>query len=110
VLAGPFTMLLFDEPSSGLDVAETQRFGEVLSTVVRERDAGLLLVEHDMSLVRQICDRVYVLDFGQLIFQGTPGEMLASSAVRDAYLGTEAPSPAGTAAPVPSGGEARRHP
>jgi ABC-type branched-subunit amino acid transport system ATPase component/branched-subunit amino acid ABC-type transport system permease component len=97
-LAGPFTMLLFDEPSSGLDVAETERFGEVLTRVVRERDVGFLLVEHDMSLVREVCDQVYVLDFGQLIFQGTPDEMLASRTVRDAYLGTVAPVSSGDAA------------
>ena len=110
VLAGPFTMLLLDEPSSGLDVAETQRFGEVLRAVTYERDAGLLLVEHDMSLVRQVCDSVYVLDFGQLIFQGSSAEMLASHAVRDAYLGTKADGPADAEPPVHSGGEVGRRP
>jgi ABC-type methionine transport system ATPase subunit len=55
-----------------------------------------LLVEHDMSLVRQVCQNIYVLDFGLLIFEGTPGEMLASEIVRDAYLGSDALSSEGT--------------
>jgi len=90
-LAGPFDMLLLDEPSSGLDGHETDEFGRVLQTVVAERGCGILLVEHDMTLVRGICDRVYVLDFGTLIFEGTPDEMHESDTVRAAYLGDTAP-------------------
>ncbi len=90
VLAGPFDMILLDEPSSGLDGRETEEFGRILTAVVAERGSGVLIVEHDMSLVRQICDRVYVLDFGQRIFNGTPSEMSSSSVVRAAYLGSEA--------------------
>src|SRR5262245_33295760 len=86
-LAGPFDMLLLDEPSSGLDGHETEQFGQVLRTVTRERGCGILLVEHDMTLVRQVCDYVYVLDFGQLIFEGTAEEMQNSAEVRAAYLG-----------------------
>ncbi|HEX4090545.1 MAG TPA: ATP-binding cassette domain-containing protein [Trebonia sp.] len=86
-LAGPFDLLLLDEPSSGLDGHETERFGRVLQTVVRQRGYGILLVEHDMALVRDVCDYVYVLDFGQLIFEGTAGEMQSSAQVRVAYLG-----------------------
>jgi ABC-type branched-subunit amino acid transport system ATPase component/branched-subunit amino acid ABC-type transport system permease component len=87
VLAGPFDMLLLDEPSSGLDHRETEEFGQVLKTVVETRGCGILLVEHDMTLIRQICDYVYVLDFGTLIFEGTPEEMHQSHDVRAAYLG-----------------------
>jgi ABC-type branched-subunit amino acid transport system ATPase component len=86
-LAGPFDMLLLDEPSSGLDGHETGQFGDVLRAVVAERGCGILLVEHDMTLVRGVCDYVYVLDFGQLIFEGTSEEMQNSSVVRAAYLG-----------------------
>jgi ABC-type branched-subunit amino acid transport system ATPase component len=86
-LAGPFELLLLDEPSSGLDGRETEQFGEVLRTVVASRGCGILLVEHDMSLVREICDRIYVLDFGEIIFEGTAEEMQRSSLVRAAYLG-----------------------
>jgi ABC-type branched-subunit amino acid transport system ATPase component/branched-subunit amino acid ABC-type transport system permease component len=87
VLAGPFDMLLLDEPSSGLDHRETEEFGLVLKTVVETRGCGILLVEHDMTLIRQVCDYVYVLDFGTLIFEGTPEEMHQSHDVRAAYLG-----------------------
>jgi ABC-type branched-subunit amino acid transport system ATPase component len=90
VLAGPFDLLLLDEPSSGLDTAETERFGAVLRTVVDTRGTGALLVEHDMSFVTQVCDYVYVLDFGTLIFEGTAREAMDSDIVRGAYLGTEA--------------------
>lgn len=90
VLAGGFTMLLLDEPSSGLDTSETHRFGQIVSQVVAERGCGVLLVEHDMALVMSICDYLYVLDFGQVIFEGTPDEVRTSDTVRAAYLGSEA--------------------
>lgn len=90
VLAGGFSMLMLDEPSSGLDTAETVRFGQLVSRVVAERRCGVLLVEHDMALVMAICEYLYVLDFGELIFEGTPDEVRASDVVRAAYLGSEA--------------------
>jgi ABC-type branched-subunit amino acid transport system ATPase component len=88
-LAGDFRLLLLDEPSSGLDPGETASFGEVLRSVVHEDGRGILLVEHDMSLVRAVCDHTYVLDFGHLIEEGPTAEVLASPLVRAAYLGEE---------------------
>ena len=88
-LAGEFDVLLLDEPSSGLDRAETMRFGAVLTRVVAERGVGILLVEHDMALVMNICDYVHVLDFGTKIFEGTAADTSSSDIVRAAYLGTE---------------------
>jgi ABC-type branched-subunit amino acid transport system ATPase component len=88
VIAGDFTMLLLDEPSSGLDRGETQRFGAILRDLVAETGRGILIVEHDMSLVLTVCDYIYVLDFGKLIFQGTPSDVMASSEVQAAYLGS----------------------
>jgi ABC-type branched-subunit amino acid transport system ATPase component/branched-subunit amino acid ABC-type transport system permease component len=88
-LAGQFDMLLLDEPSSGLDAVETQRFGEVIARVAAERGAGILLVEHDMALVMTVCDYVHVLDFGTKIFEGTTEQVSSSEIVRSAYLGTE---------------------
>ena len=88
-LAGEFDVLLLDEPSSGLDRAETMRFGAVLVRVVAERGVGILLVEHDMALVMNICDYVHVLDFGTKIFEGTAADTSSSNTVRAAYLGTE---------------------
>jgi len=89
-LAGDFRFLLLDEPSSGLDKAETTVFGSILRRVVEERGSGILLVEHDMDLVMRVCDYIYVLDFGQPIFDGTPVEVRRSPVVRAAYLGSEA--------------------
>jgi ABC-type branched-subunit amino acid transport system ATPase component/branched-subunit amino acid ABC-type transport system permease component len=88
-LAGPFDVLLLDEPSSGLDHSETVAFGALLQRVVAERGCGILLVEHDMSLVMEICQYIYVLDFGQVIFDGTPSAVRTSPVVRQAYLGEE---------------------
>jgi ABC-type branched-subunit amino acid transport system ATPase component/branched-subunit amino acid ABC-type transport system permease component len=90
VLAGPFSLLLLDEPSSGLDRSETHHFGQILRRVLHQRNVGILLVEHDMSLVMDICDYIYVMDFGRLIFEGSPAEVQSSPAVRAAYLGDEA--------------------
>jgi ABC-type branched-subunit amino acid transport system ATPase component len=89
VLAADYRFLLLDEPSSGLDKAETEHFGAVVADAVVERGVGVLLVEHDMALIRQLCGYIYVLDFGQLICDGPADQVLASEAVRDAYLGTE---------------------
>ncbi|HVU60700.1 MAG TPA: branched-chain amino acid ABC transporter permease/ATP-binding protein [Mycobacteriales bacterium] len=88
VLAGPFELLLLDEPSSGLDPHETEAFGAILARVVAERGTGVLLVEHDMKLVAQICQYVYVLDFGMQIFEGSVEEMQQSASVQAAYLGS----------------------
>jgi ABC-type branched-subunit amino acid transport system ATPase component/branched-subunit amino acid ABC-type transport system permease component len=97
VLAGPFDLLLLDEPSSGLDTSETERFGALLRDVVDARGSGILLVEHDMGLVTQVCDYIYVMDFGLKIFEGTPAEVMSSEIVRTAYLGTEPIEVAGAA-------------
>jgi ABC-type branched-subunit amino acid transport system ATPase component len=88
-LAGPFSLLLLDEPSSGLDHSETVAFGDVLVDAVGRGGRSVLLVEHDMALVMRVCDQLYVMDFGQLIFQGTPDDVMASPLVRAAYLGEE---------------------
>ncbi len=90
VLAGPFTLVLLDEPSAGLDSDETVRFGETLQRVVADRGIGILLVEHDLALVRTVCSEIYVLDFGQMIFHGSSDDMLNSDLVRAAYLGSDA--------------------
>ena len=101
-LAGPFRILLLDEPSSGLDRAETARFGEILQRAVADRGIGILLVEHDMALVTDICDFVYVLDFGRPVFQGTAAEVMSSPVVKAAYLGDDEVERAATSAAEPN--------
>ncbi len=88
-IATPFRFLLLDEPSSGLDPDETERFGEILLDFVRTRGVGILIVEHDMALVSTVCGYIYVLDFGRLIHHGPTAEALASPVVLEAYLGSE---------------------
>jgi ABC-type branched-subunit amino acid transport system ATPase component len=88
-VATPFRFILLDEPSSGLDVVETERFGAILLDFVAETGVGLLLVEHDMALVATICSYIYVLDFGRQIFAGPTADAMASELVRAAYLGSE---------------------
>jgi ABC-type branched-subunit amino acid transport system ATPase component len=85
-IAGDFTTLLLDEPSSGLDRTETIAFGSILQRLA-EGGKGILLVEHDMALVMRVCDYIYVLDFGKPIFEGTASEVGGSEVVRAAYLG-----------------------
>ena len=89
-IAGNFKILLLDEPSSGLDGNETKRFGEILREIIERRGTGILIVEHDMALVMAVSDYIYVIDFGQPIFEGTPHDVRTSDIVRAAYLGSEA--------------------
>ena len=90
-LAGTHEVLLLDEPSSGLDAHETERLGQVIRRVVRERGVGVLLVEHDLSLALGVCDSISVLEFGKMIFSGTPDQVMASPLVKAAYLGDAEP-------------------
>jgi ABC-type branched-subunit amino acid transport system ATPase component len=88
-LASAPSLLLLDEPSSGLDVRETDQLGEVLRTSVTREGIALLLVEHDLDLVLGLSSHIYVIDFGRLIFDGTPAQARRSESVQAAYLGKE---------------------
>jgi branched-chain amino acid transport system ATP-binding protein len=86
-------VLLLDEPSSGLDVRETEELVATLQRVVSDHGVSLLLVEHDVEMVLGMCDFVHVLDFGVKIATGRPAEVRRDPAVRAAYLGEEIDNP-----------------
>jgi ABC-type branched-subunit amino acid transport system ATPase component len=81
------TLLILDEPAGGLDTNESQWLGQRLRAI---RDSGvtILLIDHDMHLVLNLCDEIHVLDFGRLIASGPPAAVTADRAVAEAYLGS----------------------
>ena len=95
-LAGQSRLILLDEPASGLDTAESTDLGRRLRRVVDE-GVAMLLVDHDMGLVLNICDHVYVIDFGHLLAHGAPDQVRTDPQVLAAYLGGLAGAGAGGA-------------
>jgi len=93
VASGP-SIVMLDEPAAGLDESETRELARLIRRLAEERQMGVLLVEHDVSLVMSTCDRIVVVDFGQVIATGTPAEIREHPRVRAAYLGTDEPDPA----------------
>ena len=88
-LATSPSLVLLDEPLAGLDPQETERLGEALSRTVKEERVSFLLVEHDVAMVLRLSQKIYVLDFGLIIAEGTPRQIRESPDVRAAYLGDE---------------------
>ena len=82
-------VLLLDEPASGLDETESEAFAQLLLDLADEGMA-VLMVEHDVQMVMQVCSLVHVLDFGAILAVGTPQEIQNDQAVLDAYLGSSA--------------------
>ncbi|MDX6439514.1 MAG: branched-chain amino acid transport system ATP-binding protein [Gaiellaceae bacterium] len=82
--------VLLDEPAAGLPEAEVPEFAAVVRAVRDEHDAGVLLIDHNMTLVMEVCDRIHVLDQGRTLAQGTPTEIRGNLDVTSAYLGESA--------------------
>lgn len=81
-------LVVLDEPVAGLDTKEKSMVSSQIRLAADEIGATVLLIEHDMTTVQSLCDRVYVLDMGQVIATGTFTEVIADERVREAYLGT----------------------
>ncbi len=83
-------LLLLDEPAAGMNPQETSELMKTIAWLRTEFKLTILLIEHDMRVVMGICERIYVLDYGQLIAMGTPAEIRGNRRVIEAYLGEEA--------------------
>ncbi|HEY7796066.1 MAG TPA: ABC transporter ATP-binding protein [Gaiellaceae bacterium] len=89
-LATEPAFVLMDEPAAGLPEAEVPEFAAVLRAVRDDHDAGVLVIDHNMALVMEVCDRIQVLDQGRTLAEGTPAEIRANLDVASAYLGESA--------------------
>ncbi len=83
--------LLLDEPAAGLNEGESDELLETLAPIPKQKDLGMLIVEHDMRLIMRLCDRLHVLNYGRTIGEGTPEQIRSIPAVLQAYLGSARP-------------------
>ena len=88
-LAGRPTVLLLDEPAAGLNDSETAELRDLLHELRRDDEISIIVIDHDMSLIMGVSDRIQVLDEGQVIFMGGPGDAFKQRHVVEAYLGTQ---------------------
>jgi len=88
-LAAQPKLLLLDEPAAGMNPQETRELMKMIQWIKNEFDLTILLIEHDMSLVMNVCERIYVLEYGSIIAQGIPEEIKNNPRVIEAYLGEE---------------------
>jgi len=98
-IASEPSVLLLDEPAAGLDEVETRELGGLIRRLCEEWAMGILLVEHDVSLLLSSCDRIVAMDFGVLIASGRPSEVRVNPKVIAAYLGEAEPDSQPAVAP-----------
>lgn len=80
-------LLMLDEPAAGMNAAETQDLLKLIDTIRHRYGVAVIVVEHDMDLIMNLCDRIQVLAHGEVIFEGNPAEVQANPQVREVYLG-----------------------
>jgi branched-chain amino acid transport system ATP-binding protein len=80
-------LLMLDEPAAGMNAAETQSLLQLIDDIRRRYELAVIVVEHDMDLIMNLCDRIQVLAHGEIIFEGTPPQVQANPRVREVYLG-----------------------
>lgn len=90
-LAAEPALLLLDEPAAGMNETESAALVQLIRKIRDELGVTVLLIEHDMQVVMNLCDRITVLNFGRLLAKGTPEEIRANPAVIEAYLGSDVP-------------------
>jgi branched-chain amino acid transport system ATP-binding protein len=81
------TYVLMDEPAAGLDQSDVEEFARVIENVRDEHDVGVLLIDHNITLIMSVCDRIHVLDEGRSLVEGDPEQVRADPRVATAYLG-----------------------
>ena len=82
-------LILLDEPMAGMNIEEKEDVVRFIMDIQKERNTTVVLVEHDLGVVMDISDQIYVLDFGELIESGTPDEISKNDRVIEAYIGEE---------------------
>ena len=82
-------ILFLDEPAAGMNPQETAELTQLIRRIKEKFDITIMLIEHDMSLVMEVTERIYVLEYGRLIAHGTPDEIKTNQRVIEAYLGGE---------------------
>ena len=82
-------LLFLDEPAAGMNPQETAELTDLIYQIQKEFQLTIILIEHDMNLVMDVCQRIYVLEYGQVIAEGTPLEIRNNPRVIEAYLGGE---------------------
>ena len=80
-------LLMLDEPAAGMNATETQSLLKLIDSIRKRFGLAVIVVEHDMDLIMNLCDRIQVLAYGDTIFEGSPAEVQANPRVREVYLG-----------------------